>query len=293
MISRIAAHLATVAAILLLSSTGQAQSQRIVSLVPSLTEILFAIGAGPSVVGVDTFSTYPPAVEKLPRVGALVDPDVERILSLRPDLVVTYGSQTVLESQLARADIRTYSYRHGGVDRVLASIKDLGRATGRTKAADAVVARMTAELDGLRARVKGRPRPRTLLVIDRQPGTLREVYASGGVGFLQDMLTAAGGDNVFADAKTESVQPSTETLLARAPQVILEVRADGLIAQGAVQGERNVWGALAAVPAVRSGRIYFLSGSHLVVPGPRLVQGAEDFARVLHPDVFAATSRPR
>jgi iron complex transport system substrate-binding protein len=131
-----------------------------------------------------------------------------------------------------------------------------------------------------------------LLVIDRQPGTLREVYASGGVGFLQEMLTAAGGDNVFADSKTESVQPSTETLLARAPQVILEVRADGLITQASVQGERNVWAALAAVPAVRQGRIYFLSGSHLVVPGPRLVQGAEDFARVLHPDVFAATPRP-
>jgi iron complex transport system substrate-binding protein len=267
-------------------------ARRIVSLVPSLTEILFAIGAGPSVIGVDTFSTYPPAIEKLPRVGALVDPDVERILSLRPDLVVTYGSQTVLESQLARASIRTYSYRHGGVDRVLDSVKDLGRATGRTKEADAVVARITADLAALRARVKGRPRPRTLLVIDRQPGTLREVYASGGIGFLQDMLTAAGGDNVFSDSKTESVQPSTETLLARAPQVILEVRADGLIAPAAVQGERNVWAALAAIPAVRQGRIYFLSGSHLVVPGPRLVQGAEDFARVLHPDAFPAPAGP-
>ncbi len=275
-----------------LARQNNSPARRIVSLVPSLTEILFAIGAGPSVVGVDTFSTYPPAVEKLPRVGALVDPDVERILSLRPDLVVTYGSQTVLEAQLARANIRTYSYRHGGVDRVLDSIRDLGRSTGRTREADAVVARITAELDALRARVKGRPRPRTLLVIDRQPGTLREVYASGGVGFLQDMLTAAGGDNVFADSKTESVQPSTETLLARAPQVILEVRAEGLIQQASVQGERNVWATLASVPAVREGRIHFLSGSHLVVPGPRLVQGAEDFARVLHPEAFASTPRP-
>jgi iron complex transport system substrate-binding protein len=291
MSTRVPIRLAAIAAILLLASTGQAQSQRIVSLVPSLTEILFAIGAGSSVVGVDTFSTYPPAVDKLPRVGALVDPDVERILSLRPDLVVTYGSQTVLEAQLARANIRTYSYRHGGVDRVLESIKDLGRATGRTKEADTVVRRITSRLDALRARVKGRPRPRTLLVIDRQPGTLREVYASGGVGFLQDMLTAAGGDNVFADSRTESVQPSTETLLARAPQVILEVRAEGLIQQASVQGERNVWGTLASVPAVRQGRIHFLSGSHLVVPGPRLVQGAEDFARALHPGAFPSSPR--
>jgi len=219
----------------------QATARRIVSLVPSLTEILFAIGAGPAVVGVDTFSNYPPAVQTLPRVGALVDPDVERILSLRPDLVVTYGSQTVLETQLARASIRTYSYRHGGIERVLESIRDLGRVTGRTKEAEALVAQTRVRLDALHARVKGERRPRVLLVMDRQPGTLREIYASGGVGFLQDMLTAAGGDNVFADSRTESVQPSTETLLARAPEVILEVRAEGLIQATSAERERSVW----------------------------------------------------
>ena len=270
----------------------QDTAKRIVSLVPSLTEILFAIGAGPAVVGVDTFSNYPPAVQTLPRVGALVDPDVERILSLRPDLVVTYGSQTVLETQLARASIRTYSYRHGGIERVLESIRDLGRVTGRTKEAEALVAQTRVRLDALHARVKGERRPRVLLVMDRQPGTLREIYASGGVGFLQDMLTAAGGDNVFADSRTESVQPSTETLLARAPEVILEVRAEGLIQATSAERERSVWATLGSVPAVRQSRIYFLSGSHLVVPGPRLVQGAEDFARALHPGVFAPASRP-
>jgi iron complex transport system substrate-binding protein len=263
-----------------------AAAKRIVSLVPSLTEILFAIGAGPAVVGVDSFATYPPDVTKLPRVGALIDPDVERILSLRPDLVITYGSQTVLEGQLARAKIRTYSYRHGGVATVIESTKDLGRATGHTTQGEALASRISSGLESLRARVKGRPRPRTLLVIDRQPGTLRELYASGGIGFLHEMLTAAGGDNVFAESKTESVQPSSETILARAPQVILEVRAEGLIEPSAVSRERGVWSTFTSLPAVRSGRIYLLSGSHLVVPGPRLVLGAEDFARALHPEVF-------
>jgi iron complex transport system substrate-binding protein len=140
--------------------------------------------------------------------------------------------------------------------------------------------------------VKGRPRPRTLLVVDRQPSSLREIYASGGIGFLHDMLEAAGGDNVFSDVKKESVQPSTETLLTRAPQVILEVRAEGLIQPSAVASERNVWSTLASLPAVRDGRIHFLSGSQLVVPGPRLVQGAEEFARVLHPEVFDGSAVP-
>jgi len=277
-----------IATLMLVTAGAQTQpAVRIVSLVPSLTETLFAIGAGSSIVGVGTFDSFPPEVTRLPRVGALLDPDVERILSLKPDLVVTYGSQTTLESQLARAKIRTYSYRHGGVADVMESIKGVGRASGHAREADALVDRLNAQLNALRARVKGRPRLRTLLVVDRQPGTLREIYASGGIGFLHDMLDAAGGDNVFADIKRESVQPSTETLLTRAPQVILEVRAEGLIQTPAVATERNVWASLPGLPAVRDGRIQFLSGSHLVVPGPRLVQGAEDFARALHPEVFA------
>jgi len=289
----ILALLALMVAVLVAATSAQSQpARRIVSLVPSLTETLFAIGAGSSVVGVGSFDTFPPEVARLPRVGALIDPDVERILSLKPDLVITYGSQTALEAQLARANIRTYSYRHGGVAEVMASIKGVGLASGHAGDADALVNRLNGQLNALRARVKGRARPRTLLVVDRQPGTLREIYASGGTGFLHDMLDAAGGDNVFADVKKESVQPSTETLLARAPQVILEVRAEGLIQPAAVATERNVWAALAALPAVRDGRIQFLSGSHLVVPGPRLVQGAEAFARVLHPDAFAVRGAP-
>ena len=274
------------------TTSAQIRPTRIISVVPAATETLFAIGAGPRVVAVSSFDHEPPDVNKLPRVGALMDPDVERILSLKPDLVITYGSQTALEAQLARANIKTYSYRHGGVAEVFASIKDVGQASGHTQEADALVSRLTARLNALKAMVKGRPRLRTLLVVDRQPGTLREIYASGGIGFLHDMLEAAGGDNVFADVKKESVQPSTETLLTRAPQVILEVRAEGLIQPSAVASERNVWMTLASLPAVRDGRIHFLSGSQLVVPGPRLVQGAEEFARVLHPEVFGGSAVP-
>jgi iron complex transport system substrate-binding protein len=146
---------------------------------------------------------------------------------------------------------------------------------------------LEARLEAVRSRVKGRDRPRVMLVFERQPRTLREVYASGGRGFLHEMLEIAGGRNVFADSARESVQPSTETILARAPEVILEVRAEGLIAASEVAGEREVWRTLSSIPAVRNGRIHFLSGDYLVVPGPRFAQATEAFARVLHPDAFA------
>jgi len=263
----------------------QRDAARIVSLVPALTEMLFAIGAGPQVVGVSSFDTFPPEVRALPRVGALLDPDTERILTLRPTLVIVYGSQQDAAARFERAGIRTFSYRHGGITTILATIRELGKVTGRNMEAERVATELRAHIDAVHERVRGRPQPRTLLVIDREPGTLRSLYAAGGSTFMQEMLDAAGGRNVFADVKRESVQPSHEALLERAPDVILEVRAAGV---GAKEGPdaRKAWSSLASIPAVRNGRITVLVGEHLVVPGPRLAQGVEALARALHPEVF-------
>jgi iron complex transport system substrate-binding protein len=280
------------ALIVLLSSAPLAQGpntgaapRRIVSLVPALTEMLFAIGAGPQVAAVSSYDEFPAEVKALPKVGALLDPDTERILALRPDLVVAYGSQSDLHTQLQRAGIHVFSYRHGGVATTLDTIRELGVVTGHQRESDALVSSLRARLDAVRDRVKGRPQPRALLVFERQPGTLRDIFASGGVGFLHDMLNIAGGRNVFADVQRESVQPSFETLLARAPDVILEVRAIGLIDKSEA-AERGLWSTLSSIPAVRNQRIHLITGDYLVVPGPRLAMATEAFAQVLHPEAF-------
>ena len=267
--------------------------RRIVSLVPALTEMLFALGAGPRVVAVSSFDEFPPEVRKLPQVGALLDPDTERILALRPDLVIVYGSQSELQGQFARAGVRTFGYRHGGISTILDTIHELGSVIGAGDVSSRVIRDLQSQLDDVRARVKGRRRPKVLLVFERQPKTLRDIYVSGGRGFLHEMLAIAGGDNVFGDVVRESVQPSVETLLARAPEVILEVRAEGLIAAREVAGEREGWTALASVPAVRNRRIHFLSGDYLVVPGPRFAMATATLARVLHPAAFEPGVRPR
>jgi iron complex transport system substrate-binding protein len=252
-----------------------------VSLVPALTELLFAIGAGPQVAAVSSFDEFPSEVKKLPRVGALLDPDTERILSMRPDFVLLYGSQTELQSQFARAGIQTYVYRHGGIATVFETIRELGAATGHKAEAAKVVADLQSRLDAVRASVKGRPRPRVALVFERQPGSLREIYVSGGRGFLHEMLEIAGGVNVFADIARESAQPSIETMLARAPDVIVEVHTRGMLEAREVAEEQNVWSTLSSVPAVRNKRIHILSGDYLVVPGPRLAQATEALAQAI------------
>jgi iron complex transport system substrate-binding protein len=269
-----------------LPAQTSAPAKRIVSLVPALTEILFAIGAGPQVIAVSSFDDDPPEVLKLPRVGALLDPDTERILSMRPDLVLTYGSQTELEKQLARAGIRTFSYRHGGLANVMPTFRALGYLTGHADEAARVAASIEDRLKAIQSRVAGRARPATLLVMGREPGSLRHLHASGGIGFLHDLVTLAGGSNVFDDVKRQAVNASTEMLIARAPHVILDLQYSRDFKPGELEKERETWQSLPSIPAVKTGRVHILLGDHLVVPGPRIAAAAEEYARAIHPQAF-------
>ncbi len=280
--------IAVIAIVVLAATSGAGQSraraqaavsppQRIVSLIPSVTEMLFAIGAGPRVVGVSNFDRYPPEVQSRTKVGGLIDPDVERILSLKPDLVVVYGTQSDLRSQLERANVPVFFYQHAGLPDVTETIRAVGARVGAGPAATKLALQIESDVERIRRRVEGKPRPRTLLVFGRDNETLRGIYASGGVGFLHDMLEAAGGTDVFADLRRQSVQATSELILARAPDAILEVRESS--------GSRNLraWDVLPSVPAVRSHRVYQLAGDEMVTPGPRVAVAIQRMAEVLHP----------
>ena len=273
------------------SGSSAAAPRRIVSVVPAVTEMLFAMGAGDRVVGVSSFDTHPAEVKGLAKVGALLDPDVERILALRPDLVVTYASQADLVSQMRRAGVATFDYRHGGLADVPATIRALGRRLETTGTAEALAGAIEQRVAAVRGAVLGRPRPRALLVFGREPLALRNVYASGGVGFLHDMLLAAGADNVFGDVGRESVQATSELILARAPDVIVELRYGRTLTPDEVRRERETWGLLPGVPAVARSRVVVLVGDEFVVPGPRVADALERLARALHPESPGALVR--
>jgi iron complex transport system substrate-binding protein len=249
--------------------------------------MLFAIGAGPRVVAVGSFDKYPPEVRDLPKVGALIDPDIERIISLRADLVIVDRGQVDLQQKLADAKIATFPYALGGLDNVSRTIRELGTITRHDWQAELVVKTIESKLASLRGRVAGLPRLPTMLVFTREPGGLRNIFVSGGIGFLNDILVVAGGANIFAGVRRESLQVTTETILSSAPEVILELRYGAAFTPEQIERDRLSWNVLASVPAVRHGRVYLLAGDELVVPGPRIVDTAERMARVLHPEAFS------
>jgi iron complex transport system substrate-binding protein len=260
--------------------------RRIISLVPATTEMLFAMGAGERLAAVGNYDRFPPEVERLPKVGGLLDPDVERLLSLKPDLVIVYETQTDLRRQLERASIPTFNYVHRGLPDITQTMRALGERIGLKAAADRAATGIERQLAAIRTRVAGRPKLKTLLIFGRDPGALRHIDASGGYGFLHDLLELAGGSDVLGDLKKQSVEMSTEMILTRAPEVILELHYGDSLKPEQFDAERRVWGALPSVPAVRNKRVFLLGGDEFVVPGPRIVIAAERFARTLHPEAW-------
>ena len=284
----------TVAIVLLLAPSLEAQHvnaagarpERIVSLIPAVTEMIYAIGDGARIAAVSSYDHFPPEVATLPRVGGLLDPSVERILAIKPDLVIVYATQKELIERLDRARIPYFTYQHKALPDIMTTIRAVGARIGSSAKADALAAGMDRALADIRATTAGLPHPATLLVFERDPAALRNIFASGGYGFLHDMLEIAGGRNVFAGVKQQAVQASTEMLIAGKPDVIVELLYGDSLKNADVAKELGAWDALASIPAVRAHRITALTGDEFVVPGPRVVDATRKLARALHPGAF-------
>jgi iron complex transport system substrate-binding protein len=256
--------------------------QRVISLVPAVTEMIFAMGAGSRLVGVSSYDRFPGEAARLPRVGGLLDPNIERILILQPDLVILYGTQVELKERLERVGISYYPYEHRTLADITATVRMVGARIGEAGRAGHLASDIEKAIDTIRIRVAPLPHPRTALVFGREASSLRNLQASGGYGFLHDALEAAGGLDAFADVKQQMVEATTEMILSRQPDVIIELRA-GDKRPADIARELEPWHALPAIPAVRSQRVYMLVGDEFLVPGPRVVDAIRQLARTLHP----------
>ena len=255
------------------AARAPAEVRRIVSLAPSTTEILYALGVGGRLVGVDQYSDWPPAAAKVPRVGSDLSPSVERIVALRPDVVfvATSANARELPDELRRVDVRVVISHVVTLDDLWRDIVATGDAVGRHDAAVGLVARLRARIDAVHARVAALPPARALVVVWADPLTV-----VGGHSFVDDEIRAAGGDNVAGDSPQPYPQYSVERMLARAPEVIVVGSHDGGPSLAPLTAH-------ASLPAVKNGRVHTVDGNLLFRPGPRVVDGVELLARLFHP----------
>ena len=259
--------------------TLAAPPRRIVSLVPSVTEILFALNAESLLVGVTDFCDFPPKARHRPRVGGMVAPSLESIVALRPDLVIATNEWTREDTftQLSRVGIPVYLVAAHHVGDATALMRRLGTLTGREKTAEPLVAGLEQRIEAVKKAVLPLGRPSVLYVLWPEP-----LIVPGREAIVTELIQLAGGRSLTADDADAWPRYSLEAAVAKSPEVIL--LANHGAGTGPVATEK--WQRLASLPAVKAGRLLSIDGDLMHRYGPRLVDGLEQLARAIHPEAF-------
>jgi iron complex transport system substrate-binding protein len=256
--------------------------QRIISFGPNITEILFALGLGEKVVGVSDFSDYPEAAQEIDKIGNAFSPSLEKIVELEPDLVLTVEHEQ-LNTELEALGLTFMILEPRDIDGILDDIELVGKVTGTEKAADDLVKEMRDSISRITALVEDTPEVSVFFIID---GTdLTSPWTVGPASFIHALITMAGGENVAMAATGDWVQFSIEQVVSADPDIIIIQTMTGGIptVSKEVLEENAAW---REMTAVKENRIYFINGDIVSRPGPRITQGLEGLAEIIHPELF-------
>lgn len=251
--------------------------RRVVTLTPSATELVAAVGAADLLVGVDRYSTHPPSVRGLPKVGDFLHPSFEAIVALAPDLVIADDVQGEVASGLTAAGIRTLRLPMHTIDDVSRGLAEVGRALQREDAARAAQAEIERALTHARSRARAADPPRVLGVVDREVGGLGNLVAAGPGSYLDELLAVVGATNALADYRVRYAKLSAEQILRARPKIILD-----LAPTASPETVRQDWGRLPELPAVQLGRVHVLQDGIYLAPGPRIGQAIERLSAIVH-----------
>jgi iron complex transport system substrate-binding protein len=262
------------------------QYRQIVSLAPSITETLFALGLGDRVAGVTCYRNFPPEARTKANVGGYYDPNYEAIVALHPDLIILFPEHEAPRQHLSKLGLNMLVVDHKSISGILTSITAIGKTCGADKKAESIVRDLQVRMERIRQKTDGLPRLRIMISVGRNTGsgTLEDVYISGKDGFYDKMITLAGGVNAYAGDVAFPVV-SRETIIRMNPEVIIDMIPD-IDKKGWDKAMiLKEWNAVSQVDAVSKGRVYVFGKDYVVIPGPRFILILEDMARVIHPEV--------
>ena len=254
-------------------AAAQHVPRRIVSLAPSVTEVLFSAGVGGRVAGVTSYCRYPREVLGLPKVGGYLTPSYEALVALQPDLVVTLAEHADIEPRIRALGIPILRLDHRSLDGIARSIELVGQRCGAARSAQQAANALRGTLASVKRRAAGGARPRVLICFGRAEDFRRLTAAAPGT-IHHDLITQAGGVNVLTSPAIAYPTLSAEGVMRLDPDVIIELSPGGDAA-----ALRRQWSRLDSVRAVRNGRVYVFTGEFLSVPGPRFARFSETIAR--------------
>ncbi len=271
------------------ASSSPDNPQRIVSLSPSVTEIVYALHLQDFLVGVTRFCLYPPEAQKKEQIGGLLDTNYEMIYRLHPDLVLAESNQSDQRDKLQKMGFPVMGTETKSIRGISNSIAAIGKKFGQEKAARDIIADIDQKIAGIEAKTKNLSRPRVLVTYERIPGEkqIRQVYVAGNDTFFADLIRLAGGQNAYQGSQLiTSPVLTAEGILHMNPDVIIEVMPTTYIKNFSLQTALQDWASLPDLQAYQKQRIYILTQDYLTIPGPRVGQALMDLARCIHPEVF-------
>jgi len=260
--------------------------KRIISMSPSITETLFALGVGHRVVGVTDFCSYPKEACALPKIGGLLNPSVEAWITLKPDLIIHQDDSHKLRINAQNLGIRTLAVSMTRLHNIFSSIQTLGDVLGCESAARVLTQKLQSGIQRHRARLRNVPEKMTLLLLGDGSDPGAALYAVGRSTFLGELLELAGGTNILADPNLNYPKISKEFILRHSPEVIIEAGPDANLSPDEKKKKLEQWQRFPTLTAVKNESIYFIGADYILIPGPRFLNILDHFARVLHPEAF-------
>jgi len=259
--------------------------QRIISLAPNITEILYAIGADQQLVGVTDYCLYPPQAKSKTKIGGFINPNIEKIVSLKPDVVIMSAdsNQQNIYAQLLRLKIKAYVINPDNLDKTFTTILHLGEITGHSKKARELVSSLHKRVKTVETSVKGRTHPKVLFLWSEAP-----LITAGSGTFTHDLIEKAGGTNIAASSPIKYPKYSMEEIIRIQPDIIISA-AMGSDTKSA--NKNSLWQAYKVIPAVKNGRIYSINPDLLARPAPSMISGLEEMAKMIHPETFKKGTR--
>jgi cobalamin transport system substrate-binding protein len=252
--------------------------RKVVSLAPSVTETLFALGFGDRLVGVTTYCDYPVEAQRLPKIGGFMNPSLEVIVAKNPDVVIGVNTATdpAKAKEMERLGLRVTLISVASLNDILSGIKSIARLMGSPQTGEKLVVKIDANIQAIKKRVAAAPRRRVLLAVG-----IRPLVVVGGRNFIDELITLAGGENIAGNATQPWLNLPEEYVVAKAPQVIIEA---GMGSEQQQSGKR--WADLKSVPAVTNGRVYSYPSDKILRPGPRVGDALTELAGLIHPECF-------
>jgi iron complex transport system substrate-binding protein len=254
--------------------------RRVVSLAPNLTEILFSLGVGDRIVGVTRYDDFPPQVENLPKIGGFVDPSLEAILTLRPDLVVCVpnpGGKHPLET-IARLGTPVLVLPSYSLEDIFRSVETLGALFDKKERADEINRSLQAQIQRVTKHCASRSKPKTLFVVGHKP-----LIVAGTGSFADRILSIAGGENIVARSLVPYPTLPMEELIRLGPEVIIDASMSGKGAEMSKSELEFFWKKWEIVPAIKNHRLYLFDSSVWFRAGPRIADGIQRLTEILHP----------